>query len=71
VVVNQAVPSRDHVKLAEFRVPAYQLRALAADDTTFPVTAMCDHGDRYSVELVAVLNGQLQTPVADTIDYLD
>ncbi len=76
VVVRAISPGRDQRTVSEVRVSADELRGRLDEDqeafASFRVVAACscDSG-RFSVDLVAVLEGRTQTPIREWQDYRD
>jgi hypothetical protein len=72
VVAKVVSPGRDHRALLELRMPADDLRGRMDEDQEpyeqFRAVASCLCGDRYDVDLVAVLRGRDQVLVQDHSD---
>ena len=73
VVAKVVSPGRERRALVELRVPADDLRGRMDEDQEpyeqFRAVASCLCGDRYDVDLVAVLRGRAQVPVQDHMDF--
>lgn len=67
VVTNVVSPGREARTVSQVRMPAADVRGPSDDPlATLSVTATCSCGDRWSVDLIAVLEGRAQRLVPDT-----